>query len=400
VGLVVRISRLPEVVYVDKSDEKRELVRSAFAEKQLNVATCPSYDAALIFVREGQPRVIAARANGDAPEAIGFLAECRRRQPTARRVLQLQDGEFSMAAKAVNSAGVDRLLDDLVGSDALIDVISTLCSNPDEEVPYERLTATCFDQAHQIRELSAELSSLTWSHETAVVEVLMTAQWFRHDETRVHAQCAAAYGLALGRAMGLSDRDLRQVEFGSLLHDIGKIGIPDSVLLKPGPLTDEEWVEMKTHPEIGYNLLNGVPGLEEARVIVYQHHERFDGRGYPNKLSGDEIEVGARIVSVVDSLDAMTTDRPYKKSLGFDAAWDEVLRCGGSQFDPEVVASFEDLGRDFWRDLIRDMKSESPTAEELFGTPSVGVRTSAMRSMSAPEPGDTLRQLQAAYLLS
>jgi HD-GYP domain-containing protein (c-di-GMP phosphodiesterase class II) len=130
---------------------------------------------------------------------------------------------------------------------------------------------------------------------------------------------------------------------GSLLHDVGKIGVSDTILLKPGKLTDEEWVSMRKHPEIGYNMLRQVKFLEGAAEIILAHHERWDGKGYPYGLRDEEIPMGARIFNVVDTFDSMTSDRPHRKALSTLDALNEILKFNGSQFDPLVVEAFLDI---------------------------------------------------------
>lgn len=137
------------------------------------------------------------------------------------------------------------------------------------------------------------------------------------------------------------DRDeLRQIYWGALLHDVGKIGIPDAILLKPGPLTQAEQELMRTHPQKGHAILAGIPFLQDAAQIVFSHEERFDGSGYPRGLAGEAIPFGARFFSVSDTLDAMTSDRPYRRALPFDAAKAEIQRFAGTQFDPAAVEVF------------------------------------------------------------
>jgi HD-GYP domain-containing protein (c-di-GMP phosphodiesterase class II) len=133
---------------------------------------------------------------------------------------------------------------------------------------------------------------------------------------------------------------MRDLAHGVLLHDIGKIGIPDAILLKPGPLTPDEWKIMRTHPEIGRRLIERIPFLRGAVPIVYSHHEKWDGSGYPRALKGEDIPLGARIFSVVDAFDAMTFDRPYSRAVPFEAAKTEIKRCAGTHFDPAVVGAF------------------------------------------------------------
>jgi HD-GYP domain-containing protein (c-di-GMP phosphodiesterase class II) len=133
---------------------------------------------------------------------------------------------------------------------------------------------------------------------------------------------------------------LRDIEHGVLLHDIGKIGIPDAILLKPGPLTPAEWKVMRRHPEIGRQLIEKIPFLRAAVPVVYHHHERWDGTGYPLGLRGAGIPLGARIFAVADAFDAMTFDRPYSRAISFEAARAEIRRCAGTHFDPAVVTTF------------------------------------------------------------
>jgi HD-GYP domain-containing protein (c-di-GMP phosphodiesterase class II) len=162
----------------------------------------------------------------------------------------------------------------------------------------------------------------------------------RDAGTGAHSERVRVYALALARAHGMSEAETRDIEHGVILHDIGKIGIPDSILLKPGPLTPDEWKVMRTHPEVGRRLVEHIPFLAGAVPIVYCHHERWDGHGYPEGLRGETIPLGARIFAVADALDAMTYDRPYSRAVSLEAAREEIGRCGGTHFDPSVVATF------------------------------------------------------------
>jgi HD-GYP domain-containing protein (c-di-GMP phosphodiesterase class II) len=149
--------------------------------------------------------------------------------------------------------------------------------------------------------------------------------------------------MLIAQQLNLSEAELQHIEHGALLHDIGKIGVPDHILYKPGPLTPEEWEVMKQHPVIGYKMCMKIEMLRPAAPIVLHHHERWDGRGYPYGLNGAEIPLGARIFAIADTLDAMTSDRPYRKALSFAQAREEIERCAGSQFDPELVRVFLEL---------------------------------------------------------
>ena len=172
------------------------------------------------------------------------------------------------------------------------------------------------------------------------LQALGSALDARDSETEGHSSRVADLAITVGREMGLSRSELDRLEKAALLHDVGKIGVPDAILRKPGPLTEDEWAEMRRHPAIGKNIIKDIPFLENVAEIVHSHHERFDGNGYPRGLKGDEIPLAARIFSVVDAYDAMTSDRPYRKARSPGTATQEIITYSGSQFDPEVVNGF------------------------------------------------------------
>jgi ribonuclease P protein subunit RPR2 len=174
----------------------------------------------------------------------------------------------------------------------------------------------------------------------ATVKVLAAAIETRDAYTGGHVERVAEYSVAIGRELGWDEDQLMTLELGALLHDVGKIGVDDGVLRKPAKLEPDEWEHMQRHPELGAHMLRDVPFLQDSLSCVLYHHERYDGRGYPYRLTGDEIPLEARIVSVADTYDAMTSDRPYRKGLPASAALDEIARCAGSQFDPLVVNAF------------------------------------------------------------
>jgi response regulator RpfG family c-di-GMP phosphodiesterase len=170
----------------------------------------------------------------------------------------------------------------------------------------------------------------------------------RDNETAGHSQRVTRYALEIAQAMKCSPDELKHLALGAFLHDLGKIGISDAVLHKPGPLTPEETEIMRQHVRIGYDMVSGISFLSGAAEILLAHHECFNGTGYPRALVGERIPLGARIFSVADTLDAMTSDRPYRNALSFQLARDEIARCSGSQFDPEVVRAFLSIPQEDW----------------------------------------------------
>ena len=174
----------------------------------------------------------------------------------------------------------------------------------------------------------------------ALAEALAEALDAREHETGLHSKRVACHTLVLARRFTDDVAVLRQVYWGALLHDVGKIGIADAILLKHGSLSEDEWRVMQTHPSIGHRILSAVPFMAQAAEIALCHEERFDGSGYPRALRGEAIPLWARLFAVIDTLDAMTSDRPYRAALPFDAAKAEIQRMSGSQFDPAAVRAF------------------------------------------------------------
>jgi len=196
-------------------------------------------------------------------------------------------------------------------------------------------------------ELESALGSLAIVYRSTL-KALTSALETRDQETHGHSERVVRFSLRLGRELNLSEDELRSLEFGALLHDIGKIGVPDAILRKPSELTDAEWKQMREHPAHGQHILSGIEFLTGAARLVGQHHERWDGSGYPLGLRGVEIDLNARIFAVADAYDAMTNDRVYRDALPFETAVAELDEFAGRQFDPQVVAAFRRVPRREW----------------------------------------------------
>jgi len=173
-----------------------------------------------------------------------------------------------------------------------------------------------------------------------LAETLVCALDLREHETGLHSKRVACHTLIIARHFTSDLNLLQQIYWGALLHDIGKIGISDAILLKASPLTETEWLELRTHPQKGYSLISQINGMTGAANIILYHQEHYDGSGYPEGLHSDQIPLGARIFMVIDTLDSITSDRPYRKANSFEFAKAEILLMRGSQFDPKVVDTF------------------------------------------------------------
>src|SRR5580692_11857888 len=191
------------------------------------------------------------------------------------------------------------------------------------------------------------------------LEALGDALDLKDSETEGHSKRVTAYAIALAPAMGIPPDEIKIIARGAFLHDIGKMASPDEILRNPGKLTPEEEQIMRDHCTRGYHILRKIPFLSEAAAIVYTHQEHYDGNGYPSRLRGNEIPIGARIFAVADAMDAITSDRPYRKARSFDEARQEVLRCSGTQFDPNVVEVFLKIPNELWHELRAEINGEN-----------------------------------------
>ena len=203
-------------------------------------------------------------------------------------------------------------------------------------------TAPSWSQGNfKVKELEAQLLAVR----TSVICAMNQLLDLKDLNTGVHSTRLAEWAVRIGRDLGLDDDCLRDLEAAAILHDVGKIGVPDAILRKPAKLTEEEYAVIKKHPEYGWAVLRAVPGFERVSLFVLHHHEAFDGKGYPAGLKGDEIPIGSRIVSVMDSFDAMVSSRPYRRGMPLEEAIRRLEADCGKQFDPVVTPKFIALAR-------------------------------------------------------
>ncbi|PYS66413.1 MAG: two-component system response regulator [Acidobacteria bacterium] len=211
-------------------------------------------------------------------------------------------------------------------------------------------------------ELDEALASLEKAYRSTL-KALTAALETRDAETHGHSERVVTFSLRLGREYGLGASEMKALEFGSLLHDIGKIGVPDAILRKPAKLTDEEWVRMREHPRHGQQILRGIKFLEGAARVVAQHHEKWDGSGYPLGLRAEEIDVCARIFAVADAFDAITSDRVYREGRSYEAAARELDEWSNRQFDPKVVEAFHRVPKEDWEELRQRSVMREPNED-------------------------------------
>jgi response regulator RpfG family c-di-GMP phosphodiesterase len=206
------------------------------------------------------------------------------------------------------------------------------------------------EQTQQLREALRQIER-SYDH---TLEVLGAAIDLRDSPTAGHSRRVFLYSIEIAKRMGGLEKQMRNIAMGAWLHDIGKLAISDAILLKPGPLTDQEREIMQRHAQIGYDLVRGIPFLAEAAEIIFAHHERCDGSGYPRGLEAKEIPVGARIFAVADTFDAMTSDRPYRRALPFKVSREVIERGAGTVYDPHVADVFLNIPEETWEAIRRE----------------------------------------------
>jgi putative nucleotidyltransferase with HDIG domain len=302
-------------------------------------------------------------------DGIAFLKLTREKTPGAVRILCTAAEDFRVALQAVNSGEVFRIISKPWHQPELLATVHQAAEAARLRRENERLTGEVQRQNGKLREINLRLEEMVRARTQALLEGFIAALDYRDAETQWHSRRVSLYAKRLAQALGIAEPELTVIEHGALLHDIGKIGVRDRVLLKDGPLDQDEWRDMRRHPELGWALVRRVDYLVPASDIVLQHQERWDGSGYPAGLTGDQIVIGARIFHVVDTLDAITSDRPYRKSRPFADARSEIMRCAGTQFDPRVVEAFLSVPEEDWERIRLDVETVAVLAADLAEAP-------------------------------
>ncbi|MDI7266567.1 MAG: HD domain-containing protein [Myxococcota bacterium] len=328
------------VLYVDDDPQQLRVVQKLLAQEadQVHVALDPHR--ALETIESTEFALFIADFRMPGMDGIRFLERAATVQPDACRILISGQANFETALRAINRAGIFRLLTKpWSGPDLRSSVRQALLQY--RYVRENQAFAARLDDANRrLRDMNRRLDAMVGERTSALLLSLCNALDLRDTETQWHSRRVALYARRLAIEVGLSPYEQIDAERGALLHDVGKIGVPDAILLKPGKLTEEEWVRMRTHCDLGARILAGIPFLDNARLLVREHHERWDGKGYSRGLRGERICIGARIFAVIDAYDAITSDRPYRLAADHDAAVAEIAKNRGTQFDPAIVDAF------------------------------------------------------------
>ena len=327
------------ILVVDDDRDVRELLHEIFRSNGYRCWLAADGREALEIFETERPPLTVTDMKMPVMDGLEFIKHARALDRDAVVLVLTGVGDVRTAVASLTSGAFDFILkpvdpDHLLGvAERALERRRRLLLRREQQAVLERRVA------ETVQELEMTVRRLDDTYRTTL-EALGSAIDTRDVGTQAHSRRVRGYSLTIARAHGVPEDRLRDIEHGVLLHDIGKIGIPDAILLKPGPLTAAEWAIMRRHPEIGRQVIEKVPFLRGAVPIVYHHHERWDGTGYPLGLCGEAIPLGARIFAVADALDAMTFDRPYSRAIPFEDARSEIRRCAGTQFDPAVVDTF------------------------------------------------------------
>jgi putative nucleotidyltransferase with HDIG domain len=347
------------ILVVDDEEAIREIVSSMLTFAGYSCLQAASGMEALAVLNSGEEfELMLSDLMMAELDGIGLLERTKERFPDMPVVMVTAVHDISVALAALRNGAYDYLLKPFERDQLLATVGRALenrrlkLENRTYQTNLESLVEARTDQ------LQTAMANLERSYDITL-EALGDALDLKDKETEGHSRRVTAFTIAIARAMGLAGDQIRIIARGAFLHDIGKMAIPDDILRKPGKLTSEQTAIMREHCYKGYQIVKKIPFLQDACDIIYSHQERFDGTGYPRSLKGKDIPLGARIFAVADTLDAITSDRPYRSRQSDAAARKEIEDWSGRQFDPEVVQVFLAMPENIWDDLRKQIGNQA-----------------------------------------
>lgn len=346
------------LLIVDDEADVRGVLRDLLS-LSYECAEAPSAEDALLQLRKGDFHLVISDITMTGMSGLEMIPHVKAISPETVVVMISGMQTIESAINALRLGAFDYLMKpfDLRQAEAAVERALEHHELIVAKRRYENQLEELVEQRTQ--ELDQALDSVETAYR-ATLRALTAALETRDAETHGHSERVVTFSLRLGREYGLTGPQMKALEFGSLLHDIGKIGVPDAILRKPAKLTEEEWEHMREHPIHGQQILRGINFLEGAAKVVAQHHEKWDGSGYPLGLKGTEIDICARIFAVADAFDAITSDRVYREGRPYAAAAQELEDWAGRQFDPQVVEAFHRVPQEDWDELRRRSLMRKP----------------------------------------
>jgi putative nucleotidyltransferase with HDIG domain len=357
-GVLTRARKPARILVVDDENHVRSMIGATLERRGYDVQLSSSGRHALEILEHNTFDLVLTDIVMQDGNGIFLLDRIRGKLPNVPVVMVSAIHDISVAIDSMRRGAYDYLLkpferEHLVATvDRALEYRQALQESHNYQLNLEQVVRARTEMLRQAME------DLEHSYDITL-EALGDALDLKDSETEGHSKRVTAYTIALARAMGISPAEIKVIARGAFLHDIGKMAIPDDILRKPAALTSDEQKVMREHCTRGFNILRKIPFLSEAAEIVFSHQEHYDGTGYPTGLRGGEIPIGARIFAVADTLDAITSDRPYRKASSFDAARQEILRCSGTQFDPSVVEVFLKIPNELWHELRSEITGQN-----------------------------------------
>jgi putative nucleotidyltransferase with HDIG domain len=356
-GSVAGVSSDPQpvarILVVDDESSACKLLSLILGPPAFHCTSACNGKEALVTLQRERFDAVISDLNMPGIDGMELLTRVRRRYPHMAFLVTTGVDDVDVGVQAMRCGADDYLVKPLRENAVLASLQRALHERQLEQQVenYRRHLEEMV--AERTVQLLAALQQIEHSYE-GTLQALGAAIDLRDHETAGHSKRVCRYSLEIARAMGWSDKQLGNLARGAYLHDIGKLGVRDGILLKPGPLTKEERKLMQQHVQIGFDLVKDIPFLADAAEIILSHHEHYDGGGYPRGLKGEEIALSARIFAVVDTLDAITSDRPYRRAASFDVASETIRRLSGSQLDPKVVSVFLNIPKETWPAIARN----------------------------------------------
>ncbi len=353
------------VLVVDDEAPIRDILRQYLSEQGHEVEQASDGVEALACLEQGGIELVVADIRMPVMGGLELLEHIRVRNHDVGVLMLTACDDVPNAVRAMQSGALDYVLkpfrlEDLGG--AVDRALASYRQLRRDKLQLAELELLVNQQARELRQVLEQLHD-AWEE---ALDAMVAALDVREHEPESHSLRVSEYAARLASTVGVEASLLEAIRRGAMLHDIGKIGIPDNILLKPGKLTGDEWVEMRKHPQIGFWILEGIEVLKPACQIVLTHHENFDGTGYPSGLKDVGIPIGSRIFSVVDSLDAMTSDRPYRKAMRYERARREIEAGSGLRYDPDVVRSFLSIPPGDWAEIREQTTNTRTRPDPVF----------------------------------
>jgi putative nucleotidyltransferase with HDIG domain len=352
------------VLVVDDEPAACNLLSVILGPPAFHCTTASNGEKALVALQRGQFDAVISDLHMPGISGMELLAEVRRCYPHLAFLVTTGVDDVDVGVKAMRCGADDYLVKPL-NENAVMASLESAIHKRQLENQVEHYRQHLEEMVtERTAELQGALEQVERSYEDTL-QALGAAIDLRDDETGDHSRRVCRYSLEIARAMGWPDKKLKILARGAYLHDIGKLGIPDGILLKPGPLTEGERKFMQQHVQMGFDVVKDIPFLADAAEFILMHHERYDGGGYLRGLKGEEILPDARIFAVADTLDAITSDRPYRRASSFESARDTIRRLSGSQFDPQVVKAFLNIHEDIWPTIGKNQRQITGLSKQL-----------------------------------